>query len=172
MGGTIVQHIIVHKLIYGVGINDKSIKVSYNGKLIKEYMLWMDMLKRCYSPKSLINSPTYYGCTVSENFKHFTYFYNWCQNQIGFNQNWQLDKDILQRDNKIYHENLCIFVPQKINLLFVKSSKIRGIYPIGVYLHKPGKYSAGCTMDGKHIHLGLYETPEKAFLYINNLKKI
>lgn len=153
------------------------IKVSYAGKLIKEYTLWTDMLKRCYSSQSLINNPTYTNTNVSENFKNFNYFYEWCQNQIGFgNQNWQIDKDILLKNNKSYHEDLCVFVPQEINLLFCKANKIRGKWPIGVYLRNHGKFEARCG-NGlcKNIYLGLFDTSEQAFqaykLYKENLLK-
>ena len=37
------------KLIFGVGDNDVSFKVRINNKTIKEYSLWYDMIKRCYS---------------------------------------------------------------------------------------------------------------------------
>lgn len=165
MGGPIVQHIMAQKLIYGVGINDKSTKASSGGKLIKEYMLWADMLRRCYSAQSLIYRPTYQHCSVSDNFKHYSYFYDWCQNQIGFNNDkWQLDKDILLKGNKIYTENLCVFIPQKINLCLTKANSMRGHLPIGVHLHSNGKYRAQCgNLDGTQKHLGLYSNPEDAF---------
>ena len=37
-----------------------------------------------------------------------------------------LDKDIFCKGNKLYSRCTCIFVPQRINLLFTKSDKSRG----------------------------------------------
>ena len=41
-----------------------------------------------------------------------------------------LDKDILFKNNKIYSNNTCIFVPQFINTLFCKRQNDRGEYQI------------------------------------------
>ena len=37
------------KRVYGVGINDYIGTTKNNGVEIKEYRVWKDMLKRCYS---------------------------------------------------------------------------------------------------------------------------
>lgn len=80
-----------------------------------------------------------------------------------------LDKDILYKGNKIYSPNTCIYVPERINTLFVKSDKNRGELYIGIYLNKDGKYVTQCrlvnpeTGKSKQEYLGVYETQEKAF---------
>ena len=80
-----------------------------------------------------------------------------------------LDKDILVKHNKIYSPETCIFVPQAINLLFVKSDKSRGESVIGTSLYKNGKYQVRCYMinpetgKSKIKHLGYYDTQEKGF---------
>ena len=79
-----------------------------------------------------------------------------------------LDKDILVKHNKIYSPDTCIFVPERINELFVKNNKKRGEYPIGVNPHG-NKFRVKCwlidpkTGKSKYKHLGLYDTQEKAF---------
>ena len=72
------------KLVLGVGFNDKTRPVFVDGKKVKEYKLWQDMLTRCFSEKLQTRCPTYKGCNVSDNFLHYSFFYDWCQNQIGF----------------------------------------------------------------------------------------
>ena len=75
-----------------------------------------------------------------------------------------LDKDILYKGNKIYSRNTCIFVPQRINTLFVKCDKNRGENPIGVHPRESGNYQAICCDGyGKNIPLGTYTTKEQAF---------
>ena len=75
-----------------------------------------------------------------------------------------LDKDILCKGNKIYSRETCIFVPQRINTLFVKSDKTRGKNPIGVSDLPSGKYEVMCSNGyGKTIRLGTYSTEEEAF---------
>lgn len=38
-----------------------------------------------------------------------------------------LDKDILNKGNKVYCPENCIFVPRRINNLFTKSNRVRGV---------------------------------------------
>ncbi len=161
------------KLVYGVGINDKKYPAKINGKNTKQYELWKNMLKRCYSEKSKIENPTYAGCTVSENFKNFSYFYEWVQNQIGFNADgFQLDKDIIHRGNKIYSENACVFVHQEINLFFTDCRATRGELLVGVSFDKArGKYQAQCRVNGKKKHLGYFTTSQEAYAAYKRFKE-
>jgi hypothetical protein len=49
---------------------------------------------------------------------------------------WHLDKDILVVGNRVYSPETCIFVPTRINNLFVTRESLRGDYPLGVKLSK------------------------------------
>ena len=154
------------KLVFGAGINDRKYPTFANGKKTKECSLWNDMLKRCYSKKHQLKQPTYIGCEVSENFKRYSYFYEWCNKQIGFGvEGWQLDKDLLVRGNKIYSENLCVFIPRELNSLLLTRDAKRGEHPLGVYLHKASnKFTSMLHIgNGKRKCLGSYNTSEEAF---------
>jgi len=72
------------KLVRGVGFNDNIRPTSINGKFTKEYSIWLNMLRRCYCKKYQANKPTYVLCSVSENFKSYSFFYDWCNTQIGY----------------------------------------------------------------------------------------
>ena len=75
-----------------------------------------------------------------------------------------LDKDILCKGNKIYSRETCIFVPERINILFTKRDKLRGKNPIGVDQLPSGDYRVRCGNGyGKSVYLGTYFTKEKAF---------
>lgn len=132
----------------------------------KTYRLWADMLKRCYSVKSLKASPTYSQCSVSENFRYYPFFKDWCEKQVGFgDKGWQLDKDIISKGGKVYSEDTCCFVPQEINLLLNKKSSKESSLPIGVVYHKQlKKFKAQCSFYGKNTHLGVFDDFEKAFV--------
>lgn len=151
--------------VYGIGILGES-HTRKGGKLLKEYRLWSGMLERCYSDKCQQKQPTYIGCTVSENFKNFSYFKFWCSKKIGFNlYKWTLDKDILLKGNKVYSEDTCVFVPQEINKLFTKTNALRGSYPIGVNYHKRDKnFVAQINKYGKKKMLGNFKNVEDAFI--------
>ena len=166
------------KLVWGVGFNDKTKPVFVDGKIVKEYALWQNMLQRCFSEKLQTRCPTYKGCNVSENFLNYSFFYDWCQEQIGFDnidekgRSWCLDKDLLFIDNKTYSETVCVFVPQEINKFFIDSGAIRGKYPLGVYFDKQnGKFKAQCLVNGKQQHLGRFNTPDEAFTVYKPFKE-
>ena len=152
--------------VYGIGVVGNKYPSRVNGVLIKEYVLWHSMLVRCYSDKSKKKHPTYEGCEVSDKFKSYEYFYEWCHEQIGFdNDGFELDKDLLTKGNKVYNENVCVFLPQEINSLLVKSTASRGEYLIGVCWHKRDKvFMATVSKNkGKQEHLGLFNTELEAF---------
>ena len=126
--------------VHGVGIIGAKYPATVNGVLTKEYILWHSMLVRCYSNTSKKKNPTYEGCEASENFKSYEYFYEWCQKQIGFNnEGWHLDKDLLIKGNKVYSEDSCVFIPQEINKVLINCTASRGEYLIGVLWCKKGK---------------------------------
>ena len=119
--------------VCGVGVLGTKYLSTVNGVKTKEYVLWKHMLERCYSDTYKKRQPAYEGCEVCDNFKSYTYFYEWCNKQIGFaNEGWQLDKDLLIKGNKVYSENTCVFIPQEVNSLLTKSNKTRGEHLIGV----------------------------------------
>jgi hypothetical protein len=152
-------------LVLGVGFNDKKYPAAIKRKCTKQYYLWQNMLKRCYDGNYQAKQPTYIGCSASDKFKNYSYFYEWCQAQIGFGNNgWQIDKDIIRRDNKVYSEDVCVFVPREINNFFTTRGADRGHHPIGVDFHKiTGKYQARCNVNGKSKYLGLFADQQEAF---------
>ena len=166
------------KLVCGVGFNDKTKPARVDGKIVKEYRLWQSMLERCFSEKFQTRSPTYKGCNASDNFLHYSFFYDWCKEQIGFGKVddkgriWQLDKDLLFVDNKTYSETTCVFVPHEINSFFTDSGNARGEYPVGVYIDKrDGKFVARCRVNGKQQILGYFNTPEESFVIYKPFKE-
>ena len=161
--------------VCGVGILGTKYSPTVNGVLTKEYMLWCSMLKRCYSDTCKKKQPTYEGCEVSDNFKSYEYFYEWCHKQIGFgNEGWQLDKDLLTKGNKIYSESTCIFIPREINQILVKSTASRGKYLIGVCWDKTKKaFKASVNKNkGKQAYLGLFNTELEAFKAYKQAKEL
>ena len=152
--------------VYGVGILGTKYPSKVSGVTTKEYVPWCSMLKRCYSDSYKKKNPTYKDCEVSENFKSYEYFYEWCHKQVGFgNDGWQLDKDLLIKSNKVYSENTCVFIPSEINSLLIKREALRGEYLIGVYWSKTNKaFRARVNKNkGASEHLGYFKTEIEAF---------
>ena len=161
-------------LVYGVGLNCGTYPARENIKTMRlEYVLWLNMLRRCFSEKRLEDFPTYKGCIVSDNFKHYSFFYEWCHKQVGFGEDgWHLDKDLLIKGNKIYSEDTCIFLPPKLNTLILSCKAHRGELPVGVCFEKSSlRYTASCMFEGKKKKIGRYSTPEQAFFAYKTFKE-
>jgi hypothetical protein len=111
-----------------IGYGDYS--VTENGKHTDSYTRWKNCLNRAYKDRG----KSYIDVSVCEEWHNYQNFAKW------YDENYYevkdeimcLDKDILIKNNKIYSPNSCIFVPNRINLLFVKNKDYRNGYPIGV----------------------------------------
>ena len=164
---------------YNIGyIGEGEYKPTINKKPSKIYTIWHDMLGRCYDEKHRHKYKTYSNITVCDEWLNFQNFAKW------FDENYYevegeemcLDKDILIKDNKVYSPDTCIFVPERINNLFIKSNNIRGKYPIGVtYNKKINKYQAQCKILKNNkietYYIGIYDTVYMAFLIYKDFKE-
>lgn len=158
----------------GVGyLGEGKYKASENGKSTLYYRMWQDMLKRCYNPKYMETRPTYEKCEVCPEWYNFQVFAEWVDKNYYEIEGEQicLDKDILCKGNKIYSPDTCIFVPNRINCLFIKCDGSRGDLPIGVAYHRNKKYRVHCSVSGKLKYLGCYDTPEEAFQVYKKVKE-
>jgi len=147
---------------FGIGyLGIGEYKVKYKGRTRKEYYLWRSMLERCYKRDRTIRNMTYSDIIVCDEWCNFQNFAKWFEN--NYVEKFELDKDILCPDCKVYSPENCCFIPQEINKLFNTSGKTRGIYPIGVTKSPTGKFIAKISILGERLHLGSYNTPEEAF---------
>ena len=153
--------------VYGIGIVGE--QVTVNGKRGRQYDIWVRMLDRCYSEKLAGYQATYVDCTVSENFKYYPYFKEWCSKQVGFDQKdcngrwFALDKDLLVKGNKIYSEDTCCFVPQEVNNLLTNKKSTRNTLPVGVEKTESGRFLAAFKKNRITTNLGRFDTSEGAF---------
>ena len=160
------------RTVYGVGFVGEG---KYKKNIEKDkYHKWTGMIARCYKKIHEKREKNYKNCTVCDewhNYQNFAKWYDENYYEIG-NEKMCLDKDILHKNNKIYSPKNCIFVPDKINLLFTKSNAIRGNLPIGTCFAKDtNRYQSNCKYNGASIYLGQYNTPEKAFYVYKNYKE-
>ena len=125
--------------VYNKGyLGEGKYKTKVNGNRTKEYEIWKGVLRRCFSEKEKERNQAYMDITCCEewlNFQSFAKWYNDNFYQIE-GQRMELDKDILVKNNKIYSPSTCVFVPKRINLLFIKGDTRREYLPIGVHYIK------------------------------------
>ena len=160
---------------YGVGyLGEGKYKSKENGKKTKCYETWHSMLQRGYDDNFKRKRSTYKECEVCEewhNFQTFAHWYNDNYYEIP-GERMHLDKDILCKGNKVYSRDTCVFVPQRINSLFIKCDKSRGNDPIGMTLRPSGNYQVYCKNGyGKSDYLGVYFNKEEAFRVYKQYKE-
>ena len=152
-----------------------------DGSKTLAYRYWMDMIDRCYNPYRLNKFTAYIDVLICDEWLCFQNFAKWFYEYYYEieNEKMQLDKDILYKNNKIYSPKTCVFVPTRINNLFIKQKRIRGTLPIGVSYHKQhNKLYVSCDiMDGDNKHkqkfLGLFplNRPFQAFICYKDFKE-
>ena len=148
------------------------------GNLTKCYEDWYNLLKRIGNKVNNSRSLAYEDAILVEEWYNFqNYAEWWYANKYDVEgETMCVDKDILNKGNKIYSPDTCIFVPERINMLFINTLKKGRKYPIGVhYMKANGKYVAQCSImcngEQKGIYLGLYNTPKEAFLVYKEFKE-
>ena len=145
-----------------------------NGIKTNEYVIWMNMLHRCYSQSIKEKRPTYNEVKVCDEWLNFQNFAKWYkENHYEVNgERMHLDKDILVKGNKIYSPETCMFVPQRINTLFLTQQNHRGELPIGIYYdNKINKYKVTLQKHAERTYLGYYDTSKEAFYVYKNAKE-
>ena len=138
-----------------------------DNELTYEGMYHHKMLIRSTNKKYKASRPTYEDVAMSDNFKDFQYFAEWCNTQTGFgDMGFVLDKDIIKPRNKTYSEDVCVFVPDSMNNFFTfVHQKDRGL-PVGVsWCESEQKFKSYCSqLNGKNKTLGRFNNPEDAHI--------
>lgn len=157
------------KLVYGVGINDLTEPTRYSkGVNTKEYNLWFQMLRRCYSEKALERNPTYKDCYVSDDWLKFAIFAKEIRKFKGFGEaGYELDKDLIFQNNKVYALETVCLLPKSLNSALILPSFKDKDLPCGV-TYFDGKYWSRLPSVN---HRKSHKTPEEAFEVYKKVKE-
>jgi hypothetical protein len=119
--------------LHGIGfVGDGEYKASKNGKTTRSYATWSNMLKRCYDEKCQVLKPTYIGCSVAPEWHDFQCFAEWYyKNYPADGKDYQLDKDLLVKGNKVYGPHTCRFLSRQQNNEISHAKHYRFISPNG-----------------------------------------
>ena len=179
--GTILKNVSFDRIKKGAikNYNNKSIDGvgyigygKYSSKDKIPHKLWKSVINRVYSTKSALQKPTYKDVTVCEEWHCFQNFAEWWYEKHELHmENWQLDKDIIVKGNKIYSPQTCCFVPKKINTLLVKCDKVRSFYCIGV-VKRGQKFQTTFSKEGISTYIGTFNTIEEAFQAYKTAKEV
>jgi hypothetical protein len=159
-------------MVYGVGYCSKD-KYKYSNTKDKCFLTWRNMLKRCYSQEQKYDNYREQEIEVCLEWHDFYNFKQWYDRNYYEveGEKMHLDKDIITKGNKMYCPENCVFVPEKINRLYIKDKRHRGDLPIGVtYSKKRNMYQASCGIDGKK-NKSLHKDVYSAFNAYKTLKE-
>ena len=163
-----VERIDALPTVHGVGCNDVQFQIKIDRKNIWQYRLWKDMIQRGYDVKTKSARPTYKDVTCCDEWLSFANFVCWVNKEVGYSgkpDGYQLDKDLILRGNKHYSPEACSLVPRAVNALLNSNGNSRGRYPVGVHFDvKHDGFAAGLRCGGVRKNIGLFATPEEAFL--------
>lgn len=132
---------------------------------------WTGIQSRCGSPSTLARSPSYEGC--KNLFNSFQEFGDWATKQIGYDEYWPIDKDLLSGESKVYSKETCLFLPVAINSFIVEYRASKDGTPCGV-THNPisNTYSVSCAKIDRFDRTLCFKTLDEARRYYIRKKKL
>lgn len=150
------------KTLFGVGyLGEGKYKCSINNFMPTYYKTWKSLMKRIYYKNDIRVSATYDDCVVCNEWHNLQNFAKWFEEnyyEIGEGR-MHLDKDIICAGNKIYNPDMCIFVPQRINMIFMSRVNRKYNLPTGIHKSNGGeKYNVMYNT----TYLGSYDDLDKA----------
>lgn len=162
-----------HPSVYNVGyIGAGSYKVSKeDGSLTESYIKWYSMIRRVHNN----SNPSYKSTIICEEWYNFQNFAKWFEeNWKPHMKDWQLDKDLLSTDIKLYSPITCCFLPKEINFLLAERQNLKGFK--NVRKNKKG-FSSIVRINGCFKTIGMFNTEKEASdAYVNcknnNIKEV
>lgn len=147
------------KAKFGVGIFDIPCACKQKEPF---YKTWCSIMLRATNDKFKKTNNAYQDCSICHDWLTLSNFKQWFEDPInGYQDGFQIDKDILVKGNKEYAPDKCCFVPREINNAVSIRPKGKSNF-IGAKTNG-NKFEATVTRFGKREYLGVFNTPEEAF---------
>lgn len=161
--------------VYGWGIIGTEKTKDDNGSSLKSYRVWSSMIGRCYGEVYNKNNPNYIGCEVCEEWRLYSNFKKWFDENYYTleNEDVQLDKDLLcdklGLEVKTYSPNTCLFLPKSINTKLINLNK-----PMKFNVLPSGKFRVGIPKEFRGIKgfKQSYDTYEEALKFHAEIKLV
>ena len=103
--------------------------------------LWENIRVRCQLLPKIEESRfrNYESVDIWEEWLDFQNFAEWFSTVPYYQDGWELDKDLLSDEHKIYSPHTCIFLPPELNKILNVKKSSRGNLPLGMSRHSDGK---------------------------------
>jgi hypothetical protein len=158
------------KSVYGVGYIGIGRHPTHVNKInTYPYIVWKNILARCYYEKERYKYPAYVDCYMCEEWHNFQVFADWYEENyynVGKGK-MHIDKDIIKKDKKIYCPQYCLIVPQRINMIFMSKAR-KDDLPNSIVQNMSGTYTAYY----KKVKCGVGNTIEEAIAEHDKQKRI
>lgn len=157
------------KSICGFGINDADYVVNptINGCRIPclAYATWRGLIQRSVDLGYKLKHPAYQDVTVWAGWQHFMAFRRWWL--FNYIEGYEIDKDLLSPDVKVYSPATCIFIPQWLNV-FIKETpnKSKGV----LFEADRNKFKATLKHENRTINLGRFDSAQSASRAVKEAK--
>lgn len=146
---------------------------------VEAYSIWQNMISRCYKTREdRRRNVSYLDCVVCEEWHNFQNFIRWYENALKKYQseeNFCIDKDLINKNNKKYCPEFCCLLPNKVNIFLTTTKFKRGEYPIGVYYDDSSKkYRVQCCdpLKKRNRNLGRFDNIDDAFIKYKQTKEL
>lgn len=154
------------RLVCGVGLND----IPMSGKSVA-LRYWNNMLTRCYNPKYPRCKNNNRNTFVCEEWLTFSNFKKWFDE--NYVKGYHLDKDLIQKGNRVYSPQYCCFIPGEINTaLTICERSVKGL-PLGVYFYAPtNRYNTQIfDIENNKRIVHVHDTIESAFMEYKDVRE-
>lgn len=149
----------IKRTVLGIGYNSGGVHiVSVDGMRTHTYMTWYNMMTRCYSKKLHNRFSQYAVCEVIDEWHNFQNFADWYTNHEFYGLGYDLDKDLLVPNNKIYSPDTCCLIPQELNKLITTGKVVRKCMVGASWNRRNNKWLSTISVNGKQIYLGSFST--------------
>lgn len=143
----------------------RSTKIAGVMHCTRSYSMWNALKYRCkVGGQHQLRFPSYIGCKIAGGFEDYQFFVDWHREQVGYGiDGYALDKDIIDKQSKIYSPETCALVPRELNSFYTPHTAVRDL-PQGVYyIEQTGKYKAALSIGNKLKYVGTYGTIDAAW---------
>lgn len=94
------------------------------GKPHRVYVVWRNMLQRCYDERSWITRPTYERCTVVDEWHNYQNFCEWYHKTYPSDgEKCDLDKDGKVPGNIVYGPETCEWISPVRNVMIARGTE-------------------------------------------------
>jgi hypothetical protein len=137
-----------HRSVHGIGY----LGIGKHKPKTPAHKVWCNMIKKSLK----------HGDDIIDAWHNFQLFADWYDSNVyACAESLAVNKDILQQDSKIYSPDTAVLIPDTINDLVSYARKRTNDLLTGVSEHTKG-FKARIMVNGKHHHLGAFDTPEQA----------